>query len=196
MGNGVHEIAIRYSDKEDSGNRNHPLLAELSNEENEALGWRDFNPEIGSMLEIVEIASIALGVILFMLASFGVINTMFMSIYERIFEFGVAKAIGTSPNELILLILCEAFLISLLSVIWGLMFGGTISYYFSVAGFSLGEMWEIPEVTLDQNLYSVLEPAQFLVFPGFVILLTLAAAFYPAIYASRIVPSEALQKTL
>lgn len=196
MGNGVHEIAIRYSDEEDSGNRNHPLLAELSNEENEALGWRDFNPEIGSMLEIVEIASIALGVILFILASFGVINTMFMSIYERIFEFGVAKAIGTSPNELILLILCEAFLISLLSVIWGLMFGGTISYYFSVAGFSLGEMWEIPEVTLDQNLYSVLEPAQFLVFPGFVILLTLAAAFYPAIYASRIVPSEALQKTL
>ena len=97
---------------------------------------------------------------------------------------------------MIMLILCEACLISLLSIIWGLMFGGTISYYFSVAGFSLGEMVEIPEITFDQNLYSVLEPAQFLVFPGFVILLTLAAAFYPAIYASKIVPSEALQKTL
>lgn len=196
MGNGVHEIAIRYSDEEDSGNRNHPLLAELSNDENEALGWRDFNPEIGSMLEIVEIASVALGVILLLLASFGVTNTMFMSIYERIYEFGIAKSIGTRPNQLIMLVLCEALVIALMSVTWGSMFGSTVSYYLSVAGFSLGEMVELPEVTLDQNLYSVLEPSQFLVFPGFVILLTLAAAFYPARFASRIVPSEALQKLL
>jgi ABC-type antimicrobial peptide transport system permease subunit len=53
--------------------------------------------------------SAIVGAVLFILTSLGVINSMFMSIYERIYEFGVAKAIGTTPRQIIALVLFEAF---------------------------------------------------------------------------------------
>jgi ABC-type lipoprotein release transport system permease subunit len=37
---------------------------------------------------------------------------------------------------------------------------------------------------------------QFVAFPIYVTLLTVAAAIYPAVFASRIVPSQALQRAL
>jgi ABC-type lipoprotein release transport system permease subunit len=59
----------------------------------------------------------------------------------------------------------------------------------------MGRM-EVAGVLLDGNLYTKVEAYQFVVFPVYVTLLTLAAAIYPAIFASRIVPSQALQRAL
>ena len=39
-----------------------------------------------------------LGLVLFLLAALGVVNSIFMSIYERLYEFAVTKAIGTRPG--------------------------------------------------------------------------------------------------
>ena len=59
------------------------------------------------MIEMTNYATAIVGSVLFVLTSLGVINSMFMSIYERIYEFGVAKAIGTTPGNLIQLVLLE-----------------------------------------------------------------------------------------
>lgn len=55
----------------------------------EILGWRDFNPQIGSMIEMTNYSSLIVGAVMFLLASLGIINSTFMSIYERIFKFGI-----------------------------------------------------------------------------------------------------------
>jgi ABC-type lipoprotein release transport system permease subunit len=69
------------------------------------------------------------------------------------------------------------------------------SSYFEAHGVPMGRM-EVAGVLLDGNLYTKVEAYQFVVFPVYVTLLTLAAAIYPAIFASRIVPSQALQRAL
>ena len=147
------------------------------------------------MIEFSRYSTAVVGVVLFLLTSLGVINSMFMSIYERTYEFGVAKAIGTTPRQIIQLVLFEALLLAVLSCIFGLTAGFLLGEYFSTNGIPMGKM-EVSGVLLDGNIYTELALYQFINFPIYVALLTVTAAIYPAIFASRIVPTEALQRAL
>ncbi|MDG1234292.1 MAG: ABC transporter permease [Pseudomonadales bacterium] len=195
MQGNLHQIALRFIDPDDAKNKELPLFKQLTNEENEALGWLDLQPSIGAMIEMAGFSTAIVGAILFLLTSLGVINSMFMSIYERIYEFGVAKAIGTTPRQIIQLVLFEALLLALISCVFGLAIGYFLGDYFSIHGIPMGKM-EVSGVLLDGNMYTQLMLYQFVNFPIYVTLLTLAAAIYPATFASRIVPTEALQRAL
>ena len=195
MQGNLHQIALRFIDPDDAKNKELPLFKQLTNEENEALGWLDLQPSIGAMIEMAGFSTAIVGAILFLLTSLGVINSMFMSIYERIYEFGVAKAIGTTPRQIIQLVLFEALLLALISCVFGLVIGYFLGDYFSIHGIPMGKM-EVSGVLLDGNMYTQLMLYQFVNFPIYVTLLTLAAAIYPARFASRIVPTEALQRAL
>jgi ABC-type lipoprotein release transport system permease subunit len=195
MEGNLHQIALRFIDPEDAKKADLKLFNQLNDEENEALGWLDLQPSIGAMIEMSGYSTAIVGTILFLLTSLGVINSMFMSIYERIYEFGVAKAIGTTPWQIIQLVLFEALLLALISCAVGLTIGYSLGDYFSTNGIPMGKM-EVSGVLLDGNLYTTLALYQFVNFPVYVTLLTLAAAIYPATFASRIVPTEALQRAL
>jgi len=195
MEGNLHQIALRFIDPEDAKKADLKLFNQLNDEENEALGWLDLQPSIGAMIEMSGYSTAIVGTILFLLTSLGVINSMFMSIYERIYEFGVAKAIGTTPWQIIQLVLFEALLLALISCAVGLTIGYSLGDYFSTNGIPMGKM-EVSGVLLDGNLYTKLALYQFVNFPVYVTLLTLAAAIYPATFASRIVPTEALQRAL
>lgn len=195
---GVHEIAIRYAKGETSADISHPLLARLNatpaGAPVEALGWMDFSPAMGQIIGMMQFGTLIMGSILFLITSFGVINSMFMSIYERIYEFGVIKALGSRPASIVALVLVEALLLSLLSCVFGILVGGAASWYFAENGVTLGE-FEMQGLTLDR-FNSVPGLHQFTNFPAYVTVLTLLASLYPARFAARILPTEALQKTL
>ncbi|MBS04032.1 MAG: hypothetical protein CMQ24_15190 [Gammaproteobacteria bacterium] len=198
LARGVHEIAIRYAEGEDSADVAHPLLTRLNATPAggpvEALGWMEFNPGMGQIVQMTAFSTLIMGSVLFLIASFGVINSMFMSIYERIYEFGVIKALGSRPTGIVGLVLWEATLIALLSCLVGLLLGGSLAWHFSVNGMSLGE-FDMAGMTVDK-FDAVVRFEQFVNFPIYVTILTLIAALYPARFAARIVPTEALQKTL
>lgn len=195
MENRLHQIAIRFKDPEDAKNPDLPILKKLNEGDVEALGWLKLQPGIGAMLEMTRYSTAIVGTVLFLLASLGVINSMFMSIYERIYEFGVAKAIGTTPGQIILLVLFEALFLAVISCIAGVVLGYLFSTYFAEYGVPMGE-FEFSGVVMDGNIYTQLAWYQFVTFPVYVTLLTLVAAVYPAIFASRIVPTRALQRAL
>ena len=194
-GNGAHEIALRFVNAEDGKDSGLPIFKQLSRQGNEALGWLDANPNLGAMIEMVDYSTLIIGLILFLLAAFGIINSMFMSIYERIYEFGVVKALGTQPRQLIQLVLSEAFMLALLGLVIGILLGGLATWYFSIYGIPFGE-FEFEGISLADRINTIPALSQFIVFPFWVVVLTVVAAIYPAIFASRIVPSRALQKAL
>ncbi|MCB1645775.1 MAG: ABC transporter permease [Pseudomonadales bacterium] len=195
MARGAHEIVITGVSAEQMAADSSGLLQRLTDQGYEALSWRALNHDIAAMLDMTGYSAAIVGAILFLLASLGVINSMFMSIYERIYEFGVARAIGTRPADLMLLVLAEAFFIGLLSCALGLLLAGPLTWWFSIHGIPMGEM-EFAGVAINKNFPLVPALYQFLLFPGFVVVLTLVAALYPAIFAARIIPSEALHKSL
>ena len=192
---GSHEIAILFHDVSSADLDPTGLLSSLTDDTTEALGWRALNKDIAAMLEMTNYSSLIVGAILFFLASLGVINSMFMSIYERIYEFGVAKAIGTRPFDLFRLIMVEALFLALLSCIFGVLVGALLGEWYATNGIPLGEM-EISGIAMNNNIPTVLAWHQFTNFPAYVILLVLTAALYPARFAANIIPTDALHRSL
>jgi len=190
-----HEIAIRFHDADVAKSKQAAIFAQLNNDETETLSWLELNKSIASIIEISGLSSWIVGSILFVLAGLGVINSMFMSIYERIYEFGVAKAIGTTPARIAGLIFTEAFLIAVFSCIVGAALGYLLGSYAEVHGVPMGE-FEVSGIAIDNRIRLRLELYQFIQYPIYVICLTLAAAIYPARFAAKIIPTEALQRSL
>ncbi|MDD9889361.1 MAG: FtsX-like permease family protein [Gammaproteobacteria bacterium] len=192
----THEYALSFIAPLNMENPNNALLEELNSGGVEALNWLDLNPDISLILQLSSYSSLLIGAILFLLASLGVINSMFMSIYERIYEFGVIKAIGTRPKDIRKLILFEAFFIALLSCVMGIALGLAIGSYTSTNGISFGGELEFSGIAFNNAILSEFHPIQFTQFPIYVVLLTVIAAIYPAAFAARIIPSDALQRSL
>lgn len=190
-----HEIALQFKSAETAKNEQAVIFKSLNNNELETLSWLKLNPSIASIIEISGLSSFIVGTILFVLAGLGVINSMFMSIYERIYEFGVAKAIGTTPRDIASLILTEALLIALVSCLLGGLLAFALGSYAEVHGVALGE-FEMSGIAIDNRVKVRLELYQFIQYPIYVTFLTLLAALYPARFAAKIVPTEALQRSL
>lgn len=195
MPDGVHEIAARFTDPGMARNTEHPLLATLSSDGVKAESWVSFNKEISSMIELSSISIWILGGVLFTLSALGVLNSMFMSIHERIYEFGVIRAIGTSSMQLFLTVLCEAFIIAIFSVVLGCIVGGTINAILAETGIYMGAM-EFSGISFNDPIKTIVSMEQFFLYPFWITVITLLASAFPALSAARIVPAEALHRAL
>ncbi len=191
----THEFVLTFLNPEDAENPEQGIFQQFNDAEIEILSWLDLNKEISFIIEIMAYSSLMIGAVLFLLASLGVINSMFMSIYERIYEFGVIKAIGTRPSEIARLILWEALLLALISCVIGMLLGFAVGSWTAAYGLGLGEI-EFSGIAMGNNILGEFHISQFTTFPFFAVLLTLAAAIYPARFAAKIIPSEALQRSL
>ena len=192
---GSHEIAVRFNEPDNNSATIASALQHFNTPSIEALGWRALNPEIDAMLDMTGYSTLIVGTILFLLASLGVINAMFMSIYERIYEFGVAKAIGTRPSQLFVLIMTEALLLALISCLIGMLLAAATCLWFAETGIPLGDM-EISGVAMSDNIPTVMAWSQFTSLPLYVLALIMVAALYPARFAARITPTDALHRSL
>lgn len=130
-----------------------------------------------------------LGGISLLVASFGIANTMIMSILERTREIGIMKAIGAEDREIKLIFFIEASVIGL-------------------AGGVLGSLcaWGIDAVANRLAYRFILKPqgasyVDFFALPPylwagaivFAVLISIIAALYPAARAARIDPVRALR---
>jgi len=107
----------------------------------------------------------------------GIMNTMLMSVMERIKEFGVLKAIGWKNFHIIKMVIYEAALLGLIGGIGGVLLG-------SIGSLTVQELTGIPTMITLELIVQVL---------AFSILIGALSSLYPAIIASRMSPVEAVR---
>jgi putative ABC transport system permease protein len=110
-----------------------------------------------------------------------VANTVMMSVYERIREFGVMRALGARRGFIFRLVLLEALLLALL--------GGSVGVALGGLGSAAVNLYTTKEVGL---ALSALTPRLGLFSLGVALVLGLSAGLLPARTASRIPVVEAL----
>ncbi len=141
------------------------------------------------------ITMVILGAILFGIVAFGIINTLFMSLYERLFEFGVIRAVGTRPGGVRKIVLFEAGSLSLVSIFIGTVIGLALIFLFKKIGIDYRGI-EFAGTTITEMLYPVLNIRQFVIYPLATFFFTVLVGFYPAIVASKMSISDALRKSM
>ena len=117
-----------------------------------------------------------------------------MSLYERMFEFGVLRAVGTRPVAMGRLVVFEAAALAAISIVLGMLLGLLLLYIVSQTGIDYGGI-EYEGVTFRKLLYPIIQVRQFIVYPLSALLFTILIALYPAAYAARLTPAKAMRKS-
>ncbi len=163
----------------------------------ESLRERGFNvfglftelDEIRTFFLIVNAALGLLGGISLLVASFGIANTMIMSILERTREIGIMKAIGAEDLEIKLIFFVEAAVIGLTGGVLGALAAWGID---GVANRLVYKFLLEPRGEPFINFFS-LPPYLWLSAILFAMIVSVIAALYPAARAARIDPVKALR---
>ncbi len=144
--------------------------------------------EIKRVFLFVNGALALIGGIALLVASFGISNTMIMSIRERTREIGIMKAIGGADSEIMKIFFFEACLIGFMGGLFGVLIGWAIT---SIAN-PLVNKYVVKSATTYIQFFSIpwyLWGSAIL----FAMLIALLAALYPASQAARVDPIKALR---
>ena len=194
LGDVATEITIRRSDETEDLNSLRDRIKNIIPEE-EVKTWKEIFPAVSDMLELTDVSIYILLVIMYMAGSLIMLNTMLMSVFERIKELGIMMAIGFRPVQVLILIFFETFFLTLCGSLVGLLCGVSLSLYLThygldlssiTEGFSFAGILAEPHWFAVTNFNTVFPPVIFL------FAISLAAVIYPAMKASLLKPVDAL----
>lgn len=163
-------------------------LRQALGDQYEVTTWADLDPATKTRVGSVLYVMLFIGGVLFLLVATGIVNTMLMSVFERVREIGTMLALGVRRWQVTALFLAEALFLGLFASTAGVLLG-----YGIVAGvFRKGFTIRPPggDVT---TIYPHINGSYLLAVVGFALVGTMLAALYPAWKAARLRPVDALR---
>ena len=194
----VHELAVILADARLEKTIHRQIAAKLPVDQNIlAVSWESAMPNLANAIKLDYASQKFIFIIILLIVTIGVINTLLMSVMERMREFGVILAIGSKPMTLRTLIMLEAVIMGLLAAAIGTLLGSLATWYLVAVGIDLAELvpdtLEFGGVVFDPVMRASWDPAWMIRIAVYVVCLTLAAAAYPAIKAGRTTPVEGMR---
>ena len=195
LGNRISTVAVRLQDRAQVGPAAAQLTTRINTPSISAQPWQKLLPEVAQMIDYVQMNLRLIIGIVFGVVAIGVMNTLLMSVMERVREFGIMMALGTRPGEIVRIVVYEAIVLTLIGLLAGYIVGAAIVGYFSAAGIDLSRY--AAGVTTIPGLTGVIYPelaVQSVVYPAVTLfVLSLLAALYPAWKAAQLAPVEAIR---
>ena len=189
----IHEIALNSKGRLESEEIQKLVSAKTTGVDVET--WQQLMPTIAMMTEKMIVFMRTLFSLIFgIAASLGVMNTMIMSTYDRMREFGIIRAIGTTPWRILKQVSLEAILMTIFASIIGVVIGLSVALYFQKYGFDVsgsGNM-SFGGVVMDPIWRANVSVGIVFLPVVLMILVSTVASIYPASIAARIKPVEAI----
>ncbi|TRO81206.1 ABC transporter permease [Desulfuromonas acetexigens] len=194
----IHELAVIL---ERAGDQSPllPKLAALAEKypQVRAVPWEVAMPNLSDAIRLDYAGQKFIFAVILLIVTIGVVNTLLMTVMERIREFGVLLAIGATPGRLRLMIWHEALLLGLLAMVLGTLLGAAATWYLVEQGLDLRTLLpaglEFGGVVFDPVLRAAWDLPWMARMGLYVVGLCLLASIYPAIKAARIPPAEAMR---
>ncbi len=192
---GAHEIVVMRADRSaislDAATRQIAALAP----DYETLNWRELMPVIARFLETADVQTLIMLTFTYIAVASVVLNAILMSVFERIHQFGIMKAIGVTPAQSVALIYAEAMIQTLLASLLGLGFGWWASSHFQAHGIDMSHIagdLSFAGIALDPIWYAYITPDVLINPIIFLFVVAALAAVYPAIKVARIRAIDAI----
>ncbi len=191
---GAHEIAIMRFDPS--------LDLDIATEQvrhlahgYETLDWRHLRPVIARILDMADGQMIFMLLITYVAVATVVLNAMLMSVFERIQELGVMKAIGVTPWQLMLLIYMETMFQVIVAGTLALLCGWSASLYFQNHGIDLSAISgsvSFGGVAMDPIWHAHITRNAIVLPIVFLFIVATIAVIYPSVKAAVIRPIKAI----
>ncbi len=195
LGDRVTEAALLLDSSGAVAQAKRFLTARLAGQPVEVLPWYVVEPFLQQFIELDDAFFYIIVAILFVVISVGILNTVMMSVFERVREFGVMMALGTRPRQVVRLVMQEAAVLALLGVVLGALLGSAATVLFAHIGIDLSRYAAgasalgitttvvYPVLTVKNLAFSNLS----------VFVVVVVVALYPAVKAAGLRPVEAIR---
>jgi len=182
VSNVVTTILVRVDDRE----RAQAISERIDTIGYPASGWKETNPEIIQTLKMEGISNAITLSLIVIIASFGIVSTLFMVVMEKTKEIGMLMAMGVSRRSILIIFVMESGILGLLGALMGVILGATLAIYMGSYDYGFEVMPGISSIPFVVRI----QDAAIIVL--FTFLLNLIAGIYPASRASKLKPVEAI----
>lgn len=190
VGDRFSSMILTLEDQEDAAT----VAAHFENQDRQAFTWQDLN---SFMLDAVEAGLVfyyVIYIIVFLTVAVIIANTLLMSVFERTREIGILASLGMSGRQIMVLVLFEAIILAVFGVLVGLILGMGAVTYMAVVGISLPVETAamIEGMAIGTSMKGGYAPEQFVILSLLLLAVVSLVSLYPAWYAARLEPVEAL----
>ncbi|MEN8258001.1 MAG: ABC transporter permease [Thermodesulfobacteriota bacterium] len=190
---GASQISIMVHDKEEVPAVQKQLAAQFANLD--VMAWNSLYPALHQGREMMEVFNLITSLLVFCVAGLGIFGVMLVSVLERLREFGIMLAIGTTFQEIRTIVFVESFILGLSGYCCGSLLGGLTLFYFYQYGldltmFSAG----LDAFGMDAITYALIRPSYFLTALAAVTGATLISVLVPLRILQKARPIEAINK--
>ncbi len=192
--NGAHEIAVMGEDLTDLD----ALATRIQSAapKQEVKHWKALQPLLANLLETSKGSMIFMSILTYLAIAMVVFNAMLMSVFERIREFGVLKAVGMPPRRLAMMIFGEATVQVLIAGILATALGLPTALWLQERGIDLRSFtndMSFGGIAMEPIWYTHVTTEAVIQPIAVMLLMTGLAVIWPALKAALIKPIEAFR---
>lgn len=158
--------------------------------------WAEISPELSFLQEMGKTMLVIILVIILFALAFGLVNTMLMSVFERVHELGMLMAVGMNRKKVFGMIMFETAFLTFLGAAGGMVLGWLTNLVFGTRGLDLAAVGgeSMRDFGFPSLIYPTLEPSFFMMLTFLVIITAFLTSIYPALKALRLKPAEAVRQ--
>lgn len=188
----IHEIAVTVDKLSHVSEIAKTIQKNLDNSELEVQPWQVFAKSFYQAMQADKQGMWIMLVIIVVIVAVGVLNTVLMSVLERRREYGLLKAVGTKPREIIKLVLLEVTILAVFSVFLGGVLGLGANSFLASHGIKFGQGFTYGGMTFD-TMYSEVNTRSFIIPAVTVLLCSALVSLYPSFKAAKTEPAKTMR---
>jgi putative ABC transport system permease protein len=190
----VHEIAITVSQLDDVEEIMPQLTREISAIDNNLAvePWQVFARSFYVAMKADQEGMYIMLVIIVLVVAVGVLNTVLMSVLERRREYGILKAVGTKPAQIVKMVLLEVNVLAVVCIVFGTIVGLFINYLASIYGYTLPEPITYGGMQF-QTMLAEINARSFYIPAITVIVVATLVSIFPALKAAHTDPARSMR---
>jgi len=190
VGNRFSSLIIMLDDGENA----EAVASVLASPDTQYLTWRDLNSLILESVETGMIFYYVLYAIVFLAVGVLIANTLLMSVFSRAREIGILGSLGMNRRQITLLFLIEGVLLAILGIVFGWVLGLALVAYMTYVGISVpAETASMVEgFTMGTTIYGGFAFGDFFTLSLMLLVIVSLVSLYPAWFAAKMEPVEAL----
>jgi ABC-type lipoprotein release transport system permease subunit len=170
------------------------VAAALNAPQFNVLTWRELNEVVLSAVESSMGIMYLMYLVVLAVVAVVIANTLLMAVFERTREMGILAALGMKGRQILTMFLLEATTLAVVGILLGLLLGSLGVLYLATEGYHVGDMAEsFSGFAISSTIYARFDTPTVAGLCAAELVITLLAALYPAWFAARMEPIEALR---